>query len=537
MADASPQHDPALSRFNQRCHTLGATLWRYHRSHGLAPVTHDAPGAQWLAGDAMRVRLEKQLDLASANLEPIEELDTDLFAVILDDGQHSVIALMLGESAGQGAGFNEDASAAGFHPASVLQEMGQVSRYSVDQLRSLRKTMSWSLRDLRQLDEQNTTVDDLTDQLSHSYENITLLYRMGRTMSNLQSPGIITQSICSQLRDTQDFGWVAAQFRHDEESVPELDGQHMLVGEMPCSPEAFRRASESLLEQLQEDSWSKLLQVGEHELADLAGSEVILDPIHHDGRVVGVVMAGGKTGDDAEATSNDTQLVDAIASFLGTFHENAARFHEQRNMFIGTLEAVSAALDAKDRYTRGHSERVAYLATLLAEAIGLDEQEIERLRISGLVHDVGKIGVPEAVLGKTGRLTDKEFEKIKKHPRIGYNILKGIPKMQDVLDGVLYHHERWDGRGYPDKLAGEAIPLYGRILAVCDTFDAMSSTRSYRQAMGREEVLEEILRCAGSQFDPALTGPFVGLDFSFYDEMVTRHQQSANEQGQASQAA
>ena len=126
-------------------------------------------------------------------------------------------------------------------------------------------------------------------------------------------------------------------------------------------------------------------------------------------------------------------------------------------------------------------------AVELARAIGIEEQEVERIRIAGLVHDVGKIGVPEAVLCKTGKLTDEEYEQIKLHPRIGYNILKGIPKMEDVLDGVLYHHERWDGRGYPDRLAGENIPLYGRILAVADTFDAMSSTRSYRQAMPRDQ--------------------------------------------------
>jgi len=537
MTQPTAQPDPALSRFCQRCHTLGATLWRHDPATGLLPITLEGPGIEWLASRSMKQRLQAEIDFGGANQEPIEEIDTDLFAVLLDDGTASVVALLLGESVGHGAGFNQDAQAEGFNPAAMLHNLRPVSRYTAEQLRALRKTMSWSLRDLRQLDEQTAAVDDLTDQLSHSYENITLLYRMGRSMSSLQSPGIITQSICAQLRDTQDFGWVAAQFRHGEESVPDLNGRHLLVGEIPCKDETFRLATERLLSQIQQDSWSKLLQVGVHELADLAGSEIILDPIHHDGRVVGVVMAGGKTGDDSEATSNDIQLVDAIASFLGTFHENAARFHEQRNMFIGTLQAVSAALDAKDRYTRGHSERVSYLATLLAQAIGLDEAEIERIRIAGLVHDVGKIGVPEVVLCKTGRLTDDEFEKIKKHPRIGYNILKGIPKMEDVLDGVLYHHERWDGRGYPDKLAGEAIPLYGRILAVCDTFDAMSSTRSYRRAMPREQVLEEILRCGGSQFDPTLTGPFVGLDLSFFDEMVRRHQDAADTETSSSQAA
>src|SRR5262249_50759563 len=157
----------------------------------------------------------------------------------------------------------------------------------------------------------------------------------------------------------------------------------------------------------------------------------------------------------------------------------------------------TASIDAKDRYTRGHSERVGLMASKMAEVLGLDKKLVEQYRIAGLVHDVGKIGVPEAVLTKPGRLTDEEFEQIKLHPRIGHNILKDIPSLEPVLPGVLWHHERWDGRGYPDKIAGEQIPLIARVLALADTFDAMSSNRSYRPALPRPRVLEEIRKCGG----------------------------------------
>jgi HD-GYP domain-containing protein (c-di-GMP phosphodiesterase class II) len=163
---------------------------------------------------------------------------------------------------------------------------------------------------------------------------------------------------------------------------------------------------------------------------------------------------------------------------------------------------------------------VAHLSCRLAAALGLDEHSAERVRIAGLVHDVGKIGVPEAVLCKTGRLTDEEFALIKTHPEIGHRILKDIPHFDDVLPGVLRHHERWDGKGYPGGLAGEAIPLVARILALADTFDAMSSTRSYRPALPREKVLEDFRRCAGTQFDPALVERFLTLDFVEFDRMV-----------------
>src|SRR5690606_20290161 len=134
-----------------------------------------------------------------------------------------------------------------------------------------------------------------------------------------------------------------------------------------------------------------------------------------------------------------------------------------------------------------HSERVAYMATRLGEAIGLDAETAQRLHIAGLVHDVGKIGVPEAVLCKPGRLTDEEFKLIKLHPEIGHRILRDIPQLADVLPGVLSHHERWDGKGYPHGLAGEEIPMFGRLIAIADSFDAMSSTRTYRSAMPREK--------------------------------------------------
>ncbi|MCB1155754.1 HD-GYP domain-containing protein, partial [bacterium] len=169
-----------------------------------------------------------------------------------------------------------------------------------------------------------------------------------------------------------------------------------------------------------------------------------------------------------------------------------------------------------------HSERVAHLSSQLALAVGYTPEEAERVDIAGLVHDVGKIGVPEAVLCKNGRLTDEEFAEIRRHPQVGYDILRGIPLLQDVLPGVLHHHERWDGRGYPSNASGDSIPQIARIICLADTFDAMSSNRSYRAAMPREKVFEELRKCAGTQFDPDLVGPFLALDFGAFDDMISQ---------------
>jgi putative nucleotidyltransferase with HDIG domain len=221
-----------------------------------------------------------------------------------------------------------------------------------------------------------------------------------------------------------------------------------------------------------------------------------------------------------EFNSVDMKLLNNVGNQCSIFLENAALYSDMQDLFMGVLHALTRSIDAKDAYTRGHSQRVAELSRALARKIGLSDEQCERVYLSGLLHDVGKIGVPETVLTKPGRLTDAEFDAIKKHPAIGAQILDNIKQLQDIIPGVLYHHERWDGRGYPTQLAGEEIPLIGRIICVADSFDAMSSTRTYRPALPLDTVLAEISRCAGAQFDPALAKVFVTLDFGPYSRSM-----------------
>ena len=168
---------------------------------------------------------------------------------------------------------------------------------------------------------------------------------------------------------------------------------------------------------------------------------------------------------------------------------------------------------------------MALLAKQMAMKLGFEKTIAEQYHIAGLVHDVGKIGVPETVLCKPARLTDAEFEMIKRHPRIGYEILKDIPTLAPMLPGVLHHHERLDGRGYPAGLCGEEIPMVARVLALADAFDAMSSNRAYRPAISRPHVFEEINRCAGLQFDPGLARVFLTLDFAPFDAMLNHQRE------------
>jgi len=176
-----------------------------------------------------------------------------------------------------------------------------------------------------------------------------------------------------------------------------------------------------------------------------------------------------------------------------------------------TLVALANALDARDRETAGHSARVTALAVRTAHQMGLDNERVRFIRWGALIHDIGKIGVSDAILRKPGALNDAEWAEMRRHPEIGYAILKNIPFLHPALDLVRYHHERCDGTGYPLGLAGETIPLAARIFAVADTYDAMTSDRLYRKARSRADTLAEIRQLAGAQFDPRVVQAFLAL--------------------------
>ncbi len=187
---------------------------------------------------------------------------------------------------------------------------------------------------------------------------------------------------------------------------------------------------------------------------------------------------------------------------------------ENESLFLHVVACLADAIDAKDTYTNGHSGRVAKYSREIAKRYGYDEHSQDSIYMMGLLHDVGKIGVPDEVINKPGRLTDEEFECIKKHPSIGGRILGNIKEMPMLAAGAKWHHERYDGRGYPEGLAGEDIPEQARIIAVADAYDAMTSNRSYRGALPQETVRGEIEKGKGSQFDPR----FADIMLSMIDE-------------------
>lgn len=254
------------------------------------------------------------------------------------------------------------------------------------------------------------------------------------------------------------------------------------------------------------------------------------------GEIIGVVETYKPYGEVATSVRDAVLVVwvpvgvGAIVSYLGLLwvlagasrqlaeHEREkeslnARLHDSflslEGQSIGTLQALSAAVDEKDSYTARHSLGVTGWAHHIGQAAGLSSEDLATLERAGLLHDIGKIGVPESVLLKSDALSDIEFELIKQHPDAGARILEAIPFLDTVVPVVRFHHERWDGKGYPTGLAGEEIPYLARVLAVADAFDAMTTDRPYRKAMSVEAAGREIEACAGAQFDPEIARVFM----------------------------
>ncbi|HMF14918.1 MAG TPA: HD-GYP domain-containing protein [Gemmataceae bacterium] len=236
---------------------------------------------------------------------------------------------------------------------------------------------------------------------------------------------------------------------------------------------------------------------------------------------VGWVIALNKKAADRRAAANasdgpatsafrksDAAILTPFVALLELHSRGSARYQDLKELLVGLTRSLTAALDAKDSYTYGHSERVARIAVELGRELGLLGDELSDIYLAGLLHDVGKIGIRDSVLGKVEPLTAEEFEHIKQHVTIGYAILSDLRPIRNLLPGVLYHHEHWDGKGYPDGLAGEAIPLLARILAVADAYDAMSTNRPYRDALPCRKVEEILTKGAGTQWDKRVIEAF-----------------------------
>ncbi len=368
-------------------------------------------------------------------------------------------------------------------------------------------------------------------ELAQTYEELVLLYKLSTNMKVTESDANFLQMACDCLTEIVFVEGIAILL---EKSID--DKQQLVVtagsGLIDIDEQTASILHSGLIEEI--NSGKEALLDSEVDSAfkyDWPSNikNIIAVPLyskekaesHFAGRtqngnyVMGLMIAINRIGKQ-DFDSTDVKLFNSVAGGCAVFIENGRLFKDLKELFIGSLKALTSSIDAKDKYTHGHSERVAFVSRWIAERLSeqdqLDEEQIHIIYLAGLLHDIGKIGIEEAVLRKNGKLTEQEFSRIKQHPSIGAGILHEIKQMRDIVSGVLSHHERVDGKGYPDGLVADQISLTGKIVGLADSFDAMTSKRTYRDAMSVEQALAEIEKGLGTQFDRKVGRVFLDSD-------------------------
>lgn len=355
-------------------------------------------------------------------------------------------------------------------------------------------------------------VNELSSHLAATYEEITLIYRLTQNLKLTSNDQELVRMALGWLSDVLPAESLAIQLAASSpEAIPNGKSRPepllMAHGDCPLDLGQFAQ----LVEHLGVDATQRPVVVNRaHEQPGWPFPKVrnlILVPLAEGERLFGWLAACNHR-EGADFGTVEANLIQSVAAILGIHSGNCDLYRQQADLLAGVIRALTSAIDAKDPYTRGHSDRVARISVRLAQELGCDAETCRTIYFSGLLHDIGKIGIDDNVLRKPGRLTDAEFEHIKTHVEIGYRILRDLRKMSQVLPVVLHHHESWDGRGYPYGLAGDNIPFLARIVAVADAYDAMASDRPYRPGMPPEK-LEEVLRNgAGKQWDPRVVDAF-----------------------------
>ncbi len=401
------------------------------------------------------------------------------------------------------------------------QFMGELCRrgrcHDAGEAEALCHVLEWMIEDEQVKNVTQAELATLSANLASTYEELSLVYRISGSMKVTQSATDFFTNICGELLEVMQLEAAAAVLTAREHS--DLPDETVFAGKLPLEESKLRRV-------IREGLWPRLFPadasgrpVVENQFAaqaaafgDQAGSlrSLIAVPLMAGEHCKGVLLGLNKIGDEFDSV--DLKLISSIASQAAVFLENHHLYEDLQDLLMGLLHALTASIDAKDPYTRGHSQRVALISRRLAELAGLAPQRVERVYLAGLLHDVGKIGIPEPVLRKAGKLTELEYNQVKRHPEISATILEGIRQMADIIPAILSHHERPDGRGYPRGLTGKDVPLEALIVGLADGFDAMTSCRTYRDAMPLEEVMAEIRRCSGTQFDPGLVELLLSVD-------------------------
>lgn len=360
-----------------------------------------------------------------------------------------------------------------------------------------------SARDADASKQQNSRTEGAADQIQFLHRMLALLAisQQGHSLNDACLAGLQQLVECSGCAVI----WEQSPQRH-------LEVKH---GHVPVALSRLPLLIEQCSENVPFDAVVRHRVVGTLLGSDFPGVQnLLINPIREGTRVTGWICLFNRAA-NTEFNETDIVLADTVATLIVTHARNREIYEAHDELLLQFVGSLVTTIDAKDSYTRGHSERVAAICRCLGQQLGLSERDLLDCFNAGLLHDIGKIGVNDAVLQKTDALTHEEYEHVKQHPMIGYRILRGLKSMHRLLPGVRNHHEEYSGGGYPDRLAGNEIPLLARILAVADAYDAMRSDRPYRKGMPQSQVDHIFRNGSGKQWDPDVIAAY----FAAYPEI------------------
>lgn len=365
--------------------------------------------------------------------------------------------------------------------------------------------------------ESEQELDDLASELSLRYEELNFLYKIGGKADAIVD---FINTLQFVLRKT-------GELLESDYIILNIPVKNICID----SSSANKSSPANAINQAVSNATPELLKIfntgidylSDHECQNYTFIEpflaeykrIITIPMSFDGKKEGIFLLAKQSAGNP-FTISDKRLLNVVADMIAIKIINAELFDDLQQFLLNLMKSFVRAIEEKDAYTHGHSERVNLNALKIGKALGLTDQELTSLNFVSILHDIGKIGVSEEILIKPGKLTRDEYDQIKKHPQKGCNILEPIKQLKDCLPDILYHHERIDGKGYPEGLSGEEIPRFARIIAIADTYDAMTSDRAYRKAKRIEDVIQELVDVSGTQLDAEITRVFITKCLGIY---------------------
>ena len=411
----------------------------------------------------------------------------------------------------------EDVSAAaraiGLQPHLAVRWASRQTPWPLELLERMARILVEQLAAAGRIQELEEETKSLSTHLAATYEEISLLYRITQNLKISRSDTDLGHAALQWMQEVLPAEALAMQLVRsagDPDGLTRADPRTILLssGCCPVDDDQFTHLIRHLgLEATSRPRVINRAITGGATWPFPAVRQMIAVPLAEGENLFGWLAAFNHAS-HGEFGTVEASLLSSVATILGIHSGNIDLYRQQSEMLAGIVRALTSAIDAKDPYTRGHSDRVARVAVCIARELGMEAESLNTIYLSGLLHDIGKIGISDEVLRKPGALTESEYEHIKTHAEIGHRILSDIQKLDDVLPVVLHHHESWDGHGYPGQLPGRTIPLSARIVAVADAFDAMSSDRPYRAGMPDAKIDEILHSGKGKHWDPEVVEAF-----------------------------